>query len=139
VWCQVSTLRRRSSKSSYNNAIYQVALTSLRNVVGQHVLDEVLKMRYQRCAQMTDAATEPWHPGQHGRDEGRRDPGADAAAMAQEAQAVREKRARIIAEASSMPRRSWPTPHRDREPDGTRTAAHADDHRVGAERTRRPS
>src|SRR5512139_1285645 len=30
---------------SYNNATYQVALTSLRNIIGQHVLDEVLKER----------------------------------------------------------------------------------------------
>src|SRR5262245_15489968 len=31
--------------ADYRAAVYQVALTSLRNIIGQHVLDEVLKER----------------------------------------------------------------------------------------------
>src|SRR5262245_61141108 len=31
--------------ADYSEAVYQVALTSLRNIIGQHMLDEVLKER----------------------------------------------------------------------------------------------
>lgn len=101
VWYRVSDPEKAILKVvSYNNATYQVALTSLRNVVGQHVLDEVLKERDKindALKSILDTATEPWGiqvsmvemkdveiPTQMQR------------AMAQEAQAMREKRARII-------------------------------------------
>jgi hypothetical protein len=47
----------------YGAAVYQVALTSLRNIIGQHDLDDVLKSRdriNQTLREMVDAATDPW-------------------------------------------------------------------------------
>ena len=101
VWYHVSDPEKAVLKVvSYNNATYQVALTSLRNIIGQHVLDEVLKERdkiNEALRVIIDTATDPWGikvdmvemkdveiPAQMQR------------AMAQEAQAMREKRARII-------------------------------------------
>src|SRR5438477_8382726 len=49
--------------ADYRSAVYQVALTSLRNIIGQHVLDEVLKERDQineRLRVLVDKDTEPW-------------------------------------------------------------------------------
>ena len=107
VWMKiVDPVKSVIAVANYYNAAYQVALTSLRNIIGQHYLDEVLKERDKINAalqEMVDAATEPWGvtvemvemkdveiPVQMQR------------AMAQEAQAQREKRARIIkAEAES--------------------------------------
>ncbi len=85
---------------SYNNATYQVALTSLRNIIGQHVLDEVLKERdkiNEALKEIIDTATDPW--GIKVDMVEMKDveiPSAMQRAMAQEAQATREKRARII-------------------------------------------
>jgi regulator of protease activity HflC (stomatin/prohibitin superfamily) len=101
VWMQiVDPIKSVVAVANYYAAAYQVALTSLRNVIGQHVLDEVLKERDKindTLRAIVDAATEPWGvkvlmvemkdveiPTQMQR------------AMAQEAQATREKRARII-------------------------------------------
>jgi regulator of protease activity HflC (stomatin/prohibitin superfamily) len=85
---------------SFNNATYQVALTSLRNIIGQHVLDEVLKERdkiNEALKTIIDTATDPW--GIKVDMVEMKDveiPSAMQRAMAQEAQAMREKRARII-------------------------------------------
>lgn len=91
---------------NYKNAVYQVALTSLRNIIGQHQLDEVLKERDTingKLASIVDAATEPW--GIKVEFIEMKDveiPEAMQRAMAREAEAIREKRARIIkAEAES--------------------------------------
>src|SRR5262249_16378955 len=49
--------------ADYRAAVYQVALTSLRNIIGQHVLDEVLKERDRindRLRELVDHATDPW-------------------------------------------------------------------------------
>src|SRR5439155_10038867 len=49
--------------ADYRAAVYQVALTSLRNIIGQHALDEVLKGRDQINMQLrtiVDQATDPW-------------------------------------------------------------------------------
>jgi regulator of protease activity HflC (stomatin/prohibitin superfamily) len=49
--------------ANYNMAVYQFAVTALRNIIGQHHLDEVLREREQINATMqkiVDAATEPW-------------------------------------------------------------------------------
>ena len=90
----------------YNDAVYQLALTSLRNIIGQHVLDEVLKERDQINATLktiVDEATKPW--GIHIEMVEMKDveiPEAMQRAMAREAEAIREKRARLIkAEAES--------------------------------------
>src|SRR4051794_30010832 len=84
----------------YRAAVYQVALTSLRNIIGQHVLDEVLKERDQINAKLkllVDHATDPW--GVQVEMVEMKDveiPQSMQRAMAREAEAMREKRARII-------------------------------------------
>lgn len=90
----------------YNAAVYQVALTTLRNIIGQHVLDEVLKSRNtinEAMRTIVDAATEAW--GIKIEMVEMKDveiPTSMQRVMAMEAEAVREKRARIIkAEAES--------------------------------------
>jgi len=101
VWYRVFDPEKAVLKVvSYNNATYQMALTSLRNVVGQHVLDEVLKERDKindALKMIIDAATDPW--GIKVEAVEMKDveiPAQMQRAMAQEAQAMREKRARII-------------------------------------------
>jgi regulator of protease activity HflC (stomatin/prohibitin superfamily) len=84
----------------YRAAVYQVALTSLRNIIGQHDLDEVLKARDQinlTLRSMVDSATKAW--GLTVEMVEMKDveiPIGMQRAMAREAEAVREKRARII-------------------------------------------
>lgn len=86
--------------ADYRTATYQIALTTLRNVIGQHLLDEVLKDRNkinQAVWPIVDEVTDPW-----GLSVERVEikdveiPGAMQRAMAKEAEAVREKRARLI-------------------------------------------
>jgi regulator of protease activity HflC (stomatin/prohibitin superfamily) len=92
--------------ADFASAVYQVALTSLRNIIGQHLLDEVLKERdtiNARLRAIVNEATEPWGivvemvemkdveiPEQMQR------------AMAREAEAIREKRARLIKAEAEM-------------------------------------
>src|SRR5580765_7014511 len=48
---------------NYGAAVYQLALTSLRNIIGQHQLDEVLKERdaiNEALRAIVDKATQPW-------------------------------------------------------------------------------
>src|SRR5438270_13256797 len=79
----------------FRSAVYQVALTSLRNIIGQHQLDEVLKDRDRINAQLrtiVDQATDPW--GVQIEMVEMKDveiPQAMQRAMAREAEAVREK------------------------------------------------
>lgn len=85
---------------SYRNASYQAALTVLRNIIGQHQLDEVLRDRDKinhSIKEMVDQITEPW--GLSIELVEMKDvelPENMQRAMAKEAEAVREKRARII-------------------------------------------
>ncbi|HJT05915.1 MAG TPA: SPFH domain-containing protein [Stellaceae bacterium] len=85
---------------NYRAAVYQVALTSLRNIIGQHGLDEVLKERNtinETLRDIVDAATAAW--GINIEMVEMKDveiPEAMQRAMAREAEAVREKRARLI-------------------------------------------
>jgi regulator of protease activity HflC (stomatin/prohibitin superfamily) len=81
-------------------AIYQLALTSLRNIIGQHDLDEVLQERNKINGLLRDnvvGPTEAW-----GIDVERFEmkdvelPQAMQQVMAMQAEAIREKRARII-------------------------------------------
>ena len=47
----------------YLKAVYQFAVTSLRNIIGQHLLDEVLKEREKinsTLQQIVDEVTQPW-------------------------------------------------------------------------------
>ncbi len=83
-----------------DGAVIQVALTTLRNLMGRHSLDEVLKEQEELAAAMRvaiDKATEPWGV-KVTRVEMRNVeiPESMQRAMAQEAEALREKRARII-------------------------------------------
>jgi regulator of protease activity HflC (stomatin/prohibitin superfamily) len=92
--------------ADYKQAVYQVALTSLRNIIGQHMLDEALKERdtiNSKLAEIVDEATAPW--GVKVEFIEMKDveiPSSMQRAMAREAEAIREKRARLIkAEAES--------------------------------------
>ncbi|HEV3260541.1 MAG TPA: SPFH domain-containing protein [Gemmataceae bacterium] len=86
--------------ADFRDAVYQVALTSLRNIIGQHALDEVLKERDKINVQLraiVDQATDPW--GVQVEMVEMKDveiPQAMQRAMAREAEAIREKRARLI-------------------------------------------
>jgi regulator of protease activity HflC (stomatin/prohibitin superfamily) len=107
VWLKiVDPVKSVVSVANYYAASYQVALTTMRNIIGQHTLDEVLKERDKintALQTIVDQATEPW--GVKVEMVEMKDveiPAQMQRAMAQEAQATREKRARIIkAEAES--------------------------------------
>ncbi len=82
------------------NAVIQVALTTLRNLIGQHSLDEVLKEREKIALMLkerVDQVTEAWGVEiQAVEMKNVEIPASMQRAMAQEAEALREKRARII-------------------------------------------
>jgi regulator of protease activity HflC (stomatin/prohibitin superfamily) len=82
------------------NAVIQTALTTLRNSIGQHTLDDVLKEREKLAAllkERVDIVTEPWGVEIHNVEMKNVEiPESMQRAMAQEAEALREKRARII-------------------------------------------
>jgi regulator of protease activity HflC (stomatin/prohibitin superfamily) len=86
--------------ADYQSAVYQIALTSLRNIIGQHLLDEVLKERDQindKLRTIVDQETGPW--GVRVEMVEMKDveiPQGMQRAMAREAEAIREKRARLI-------------------------------------------
>jgi regulator of protease activity HflC (stomatin/prohibitin superfamily) len=81
-------------------AVIQVALTTLRNVIGQHTLDDVLKEREKLAGLIkdrVDQVTEAWGVEvQNVEMKNVEIPSSMQRAMAQEAEALREKRARII-------------------------------------------
>ncbi|AUT02313.1 hypothetical protein CLI64_19025 [Nostoc sp. CENA543] len=91
---------------NYQSAVYQTALTTLRNVVGQNILDDVLQNRDKintRVQEIVDEITEPW--GVVIERVEMKDveiPLAMQRAMAKEAEAIREKRARIIKAAAEQ-------------------------------------
>ena len=86
--------------ADYNKAVYQLSVTALRNIIGQNQLDEVLRERAQingSLLQIVDAATGVW--GVKIELVEIKDveiPESMQRAMAREAEAIREKRARII-------------------------------------------
>ena len=86
--------------ASVDNAVIQVALTTLRSVIGQHTLDDVLKeqdMIAREIETSTDKATEPWGVKvERVQMRNVEIPESMQRAMAQEAEALREKRARQI-------------------------------------------
>ncbi|MBO3462404.1 slipin family protein [Aetokthonos hydrillicola Thurmond2011] len=85
---------------NYELAVYQAALTTLRNVVGQNNLDDVLQSRDKintKVQEIVDEITEPW--GIVIERVEMKDveiPTSMQRAMAKEAEALREKRARLI-------------------------------------------
>lgn len=101
LWYRINDARKSLVKvANAQQAVYQVALTSLRNIIGQHALDEVLRERdgiNHKLAEIVDAATEAW--GVQVEMIEMKDveiPASMQRAMAREAEAVREKRARLI-------------------------------------------
>lgn len=86
--------------TNYQMAVYQTALTTLRNVVGQNILDDVLQNRDKinfKVQEIVDEVTEPWGIVIERVD--MKDveiPANMQRAMAKEAEALREKRARLI-------------------------------------------
>jgi regulator of protease activity HflC (stomatin/prohibitin superfamily) len=91
---------------NYQMAVYQGAMTTLRNVVGQNNLDEVLQNRDQinhKVQEIVDDMTERW--GVVIERVEMKDveiPIGMQRAMAKEAEAIREKRARIIKAAAEQ-------------------------------------
>ncbi|MEY4803976.1 MAG: hypothetical protein RL331_489 [Bacteroidota bacterium] len=86
--------------ANYNQAVYQFAVSALRNIIGQHTLDEVLREREKingTLQKIVDQTTEPW--GVQIQMVEMKDveiPEGMQRAMAREAEAIREKRARIV-------------------------------------------
>jgi len=86
--------------ADYYKAVYQFSVSALRNIIGQHSLDEVLRDREHinaKLQQIVDQTTEPW--GIKIEMVEMKDveiPGGMQRAMAREAEAIREKRARLV-------------------------------------------
>ena len=85
---------------NYQMAVYQGAMTTLRNVVGQNILDDVLQNRDKinhKVQEIVDEITESWGVViERVEIKDVEIPTAMQRAMAKEAEAVREKRARLI-------------------------------------------
>ena len=101
VWYRVTDPRNAVVEvSRFEGAIAQTSLTTLRTVMGQHSLDELLKEQGKLATMLKetiDRVTEPW--GIQVERVEMKDveiPKSMQRAMAQEAEALREKRARII-------------------------------------------
>ncbi len=101
IWQRIVDPKRAVIEvSNVGNAVIQVAVTALRNVIGQHGLDDVLKAQgiiADSLQASIDAVTEPW--GVKVERVQMKDveiPQSMQRAMAQEAEALREKRARQI-------------------------------------------
>jgi regulator of protease activity HflC (stomatin/prohibitin superfamily) len=101
LWYRVTDAEKAViAVENYGLAVHQIALTSLRNIIGQHLLDEVLKERdsiNEALRNIVDSSTEAW--GVKIEMVEMKDveiPEAMQRAMAREAEAVREKRARLI-------------------------------------------
>jgi len=98
-------LENESSKAinkveNYQMAVYQSAMTTLRNVVGQNILDDILQNRDKinfKVQEIVDEITEPWGICiERVEIKDVEIPHAMQRAMAKEAEAIREKRARLI-------------------------------------------
>lgn len=101
LWFRVSEPSKAILQvANYYEAVYQFAVTALRNIIGQHLLDEVLKEREEinkKLQRVVDEITTPW--GIKIEMVEMKDveiPESMQRAMAREAEAIREKRARLI-------------------------------------------
>ncbi len=101
IWYRIVDPERAVMEvKNVSNAVEQVSLTTLRTVLGQHTLDDILKAQdtiAELMQRSIDSVTEPW-----GVKVGLVQmknveiPPTMQRAMAQEAEALREKRARLI-------------------------------------------
>jgi len=101
VWYRVTRPKEALIEvESFLSAVAQTSLTALRTVLGKHSLDEILKEQDKltmSLKDLNDVGTEPW--GVQVERVEMKDveiPQSMQRAMAQEAEALREKRARII-------------------------------------------
>ncbi len=96
----IDPMKAINKVENYQMAVYQAAMTTLRNIVGQHNLDDMLKSRDKinaKIQEIVDEITEPW--GVEIERVELKDveiPISMQRVMAMEAEAVREKRARLI-------------------------------------------
>jgi len=107
IWYRVvSPDRAIIEVQDVRTAVVQTALTTLRNTIGQHTLDDVLKEREKLAVllkERVDTVTEPWGVEIHAVEMKNVEiPESMQRAMAQEAEALREKRARIIKAEAEM-------------------------------------
>ncbi|HLN07502.1 MAG TPA: SPFH domain-containing protein [Xanthobacteraceae bacterium] len=107
VWYQIVDPRGATLEvRSIDNAVIQVALTTLRTGIGQHTLDDVLKEQEAVSMIMQekiDKATETWGVKvERVEMKNVEIPESMQRAMAQEAEALREKRARLIKAQAEM-------------------------------------
>src|SRR6202040_1777578 len=101
IWFRIVDPERAVMQvKAVSNAVVQVSLTTLRTVLGQHTLDEILKAQDTIAEVMQksiDAVTEPWGVKvELVQMKNVEIPPSMQRAMAQEAEALREKRARLI-------------------------------------------
>jgi regulator of protease activity HflC (stomatin/prohibitin superfamily) len=101
VWYRIVDPRRATIDVKFvDHAVIQVALTTLRTGIGQHSLDEVLKEQEAVATAIgakIDAVTEPWGVKvERVEMKNVEIPQSMQRVMAQEAEALREKRARLI-------------------------------------------
>jgi regulator of protease activity HflC (stomatin/prohibitin superfamily) len=101
LWYRITDAARAVIEvADAESAVYQLALTGLRNIIGQHDLDEVLQERDKINALLRDGiveSTKAW--GLEVQRFEMKDvelPAAMQQVMAMQAEAIREKRARII-------------------------------------------
>ncbi|MCY7367993.1 MAG: slipin family protein [Chamaesiphon sp.] len=96
----IDPMKAISRVENYQMAVYQASMTTLRNIVGQHSLDDMLQGRDKinaKVQEIVDEITEPW--GVEIERVELKDveiPLSMQRAMAKEAEAAREKRARLI-------------------------------------------
>jgi regulator of protease activity HflC (stomatin/prohibitin superfamily) len=96
----IDPMKAISRVENYQMAVYQASMTTLRNIVGQHNLDDMLQSRDKinaKVQEIVDEITEPW--GVEIERVELKDveiPISMQRAMAKEAEAAREKRARLI-------------------------------------------
>jgi regulator of protease activity HflC (stomatin/prohibitin superfamily) len=101
IWFRVVDPERAVMQvKAVSNAVVQVSLTTLRTVLGQHTLDEILKAQdtiSEVMQRQIDSVTEPWGVKvELVQMKNVEIPPSMQRAMAQEAEALREKRARLI-------------------------------------------
>ncbi|WP_315834729.1 slipin family protein [Bradyrhizobium prioriisuperbiae] len=101
IWFRILDPERAVMEvKNVSNAVVQVSMTTLRTVLGQHSLDEILKAQdtiANLMQSLIDAITEPWGVKvELVQMKNVEIPPSMQRAMAQEAEALREKRARLI-------------------------------------------